>query len=614
MPIKQILNRIKTLLTQKLSQRALIFFAVVFFIGFLVIGVTATEGIGSLVEVYRLRKERISNAGLPRASDVKKETIFEKVGKVFGILPQSGTVQISNTNQDEPPGEVELTPEEERMLVQIPGDLASAEESIKKIADLISEAILDIINEADETPLTTFIVNKIFTDYPEISKVITVADAQNALAPKITDAFQNQDFKDFLDNELQALIKERAPDLIGSNPSPEELERAVNNNLGNILVENLPIIFKKAAALNILTNNAYDGLNGISVFDTTLTARTVSNQTGNMTYNFDCHNDGSVEKTDGPTSATSDSVSSVCYYFRSGTASVNMSKESIGSASSTATISVSGNTISITPVNQAPIIDIGSSQTVQEGSAVTLNGSRSIDPEGGTLSYTWTQTSGTAVSFSATSSSPSFTAPTLGQNEEEEDILSETLSFQLTVQDNQGASASGSISVTVIKDVPEAQTDNPVLYLAASLSGSSLGKINYLNRVMNGALRQYTEDQIKNYFNNNFTNDTFGAFINSNIREMTVDITKSTFRSQFITENADGTPVPEEIRVSRGIYRESRSGEGGFDMHLVGRLFQTIQGYGSCRKSWHYVTRCNCRCQGQAYLWDPITRKCGCER
>jgi len=480
-------------------------------------------------------------------------------------------------------------------------------------AGLISEAVLDIINEADETPLTTFILNKVFADYPEISKVITTTDVQNVLAPKVTESFQDQNFKNFLNSELQALINQKVSDLVGPDPTPEQLEKTVNDNLSKIIVDNLPTIIEKATSLNILTTNVYNGLNSISVFDTTLTARTVSNQAGNMTYGFDCHSDGSTEKTDGPTGSSSSSISSVCYYAKSSTAYVNMSKEGVGSATSTAAVSVANGAITITPVNQAPIIDVGSNQTVQEGASVTLNGARSVDPEGGVLSYTWTQTSGTSVSFNSTSPSTSFTAPMLGQNEEEEDILSATMGFQLVIRDPQGASASGSVTITVIKDTPEDQVDTPVQYLAVSLSGSSLGKIDYLNRVMGGTLRQYSENQIKGYFDNNFKTDTFGTFISSNIQEMTVDITRSTFRGKFITENADGTPVPDDVKVSKGIYRESKSGEK-FDLHLVGRLFQTIQGYGSCRKSWHFVTRCNCRCIGQAYLWDPMTRKCGCEK
>lgn len=616
MSVREIFNNTKTLLTQKLSRRALIFFAAVFFIGFLVVGVTATEGIGNLVEAYRLSRERVGQTGLPQASNESKgkETILKKMGKVFGILPQNDTVQVTETKHGEQPGEVELTPEEEKILVEIPDDITSAQESIVKISDLISEATLDIIIEADETPLTTFIVDKVFVDYPEVSKVMTSTDVRNALAPKITEAFQNQDFKFFLDSELQTLIKERVSDLVGLNPQPEALEKELNKNLSEIVMQNLPIILQKPTALNILTDSAYNGLNSISVFDTNLTARVVSNQNGDVTYSFDCHSDGSVERTNGPTTASTDSISSLCYYLRSSAANVSMSKQGVGNVTSSATVDISDNTINIKPVNQAPIIDVGSGQTVKEGTIVTLNGARSVDPEGNALSYTWTQTSGAAVSFSASSPSPSFAAPMLGKNENEEDIPSATLGFQMVIKDSEGVSASGSVNVTVVKDTPEKQIDTPVQYLAVSLSGISLGKVDYLNRVMGGALRQFSENQIKNYFNSSFATDAFGAFVNSNVKEMTVDIAKSTFRGVFITENFDGTPAPEDVKMSRGIYRESKSKESEFDREVIGPLFQTIQGYGSCRKSWHFITRCNCRCVGRAYLWDPMTRKCGCEK
>jgi choice-of-anchor B domain-containing protein len=97
-----------------------------------------------------------------------------------------------------------------------------------------------------------------------------------------------------------------------------------------------------------------------------------------------------------------------------------------------------------TGVNNRPISNAGSSQTVKSGAAVTLDGSRSNDPEGDTISYQWSQIAGDAVTLSnAESSIASFTAPT---------VTSDTiLRFQLSVTDSTGLSNTSTTAITVTK-------------------------------------------------------------------------------------------------------------------------------------------------------------------
>jgi hypothetical protein len=114
-------------------------------------------------------------------------------------------------------------------------------------------------------------------------------------------------------------------------------------------------------------------------------------------------------------------------------------KDSTGAVSSPAivVITVSGNN-----GNQPPIANAGPSQTVSQGSIVTLVGTGSFSPNGGTIvSYSWTQTSGTPVSLNgANTATPTFTAPT----------GTTSLTFSLTVTDSTGAVSSPStVTVTV---------------------------------------------------------------------------------------------------------------------------------------------------------------------
>ncbi|MDO9257791.1 MAG: CARDB domain-containing protein [Bacteroidales bacterium] len=65
---------------------------------------------------------------------------------------------------------------------------------------------------------------------------------------------------------------------------------------------------------------------------------------------------------------------------------------------------------SIGGINQAPVANAGTNQTVDEAQLVTLDGSQSSDPNNDQLTYKWTAPSGITLS-STTSANPTFTAP-----------------------------------------------------------------------------------------------------------------------------------------------------------------------------------------------------------
>ena len=97
----------------------------------------------------------------------------------------------------------------------------------------------------------------------------------------------------------------------------------------------------------------------------------------------------------------------------------------------------------VTLDNSPPVADAGADQTVNEGDIVTLDGSNSTDPDGSIAAYLWVQTAGKTVSLSnPTTAQPTFTSPDAG-------VQGETLTFNLTVTDNQGLQSSDVVIVNV---------------------------------------------------------------------------------------------------------------------------------------------------------------------
>jgi hypothetical protein len=94
--------------------------------------------------------------------------------------------------------------------------------------------------------------------------------------------------------------------------------------------------------------------------------------------------------------------------------------------------------------NALPTVTIAPPSEYQEGTTVVLAASAS-DSDGTIVSYQWTQTGGTQANLSATSSSNlSFVAPQVS--------ISDTLTFQLTVKDNAGATASATTTIVVVDE------------------------------------------------------------------------------------------------------------------------------------------------------------------
>lgn len=94
------------------------------------------------------------------------------------------------------------------------------------------------------------------------------------------------------------------------------------------------------------------------------------------------------------------------------------------------------------PPNAAPVAAAGADQTVSPGATVTLNGIASSDIDGSIVAFAWAQTQGSTVTLQTpVSAQTTFTAPPV--------TSPAVLEFRLTVTDDDGATASDLVAVTV---------------------------------------------------------------------------------------------------------------------------------------------------------------------
>ena len=123
-------------------------------------------------------------------------------------------------------------------------------------------------------------------------------------------------------------------------------------------------------------------------------------------------------------------------------------------------------------IDQTPVANAGADQTlvdVARGTVVTLDGTNSVDPDNGTLTYAWTQISGPSVTLSdATAAQPTFTYPAQGggllvvkqkggDNGPAKGAPADTLIFELIVSDGASTSAPDQVSIIInTNDLPTA--------------------------------------------------------------------------------------------------------------------------------------------------------------
>jgi hypothetical protein len=119
--------------------------------------------------------------------------------------------------------------------------------------------------------------------------------------------------------------------------------------------------------------------------------------------------------------------------------------------------------VNVSWVNIPPVSDSGAEQTVDEGTTVTLDGSKSTDADNGIALHLWKQVSGIPVTLSDTTAiQSSFTAP-------KEITKTESLEFNLTVEDGGGLQSSDSCVVSVTPVIQQQLSELTVSSISVKL-------------------------------------------------------------------------------------------------------------------------------------------------
>ncbi len=178
----------------------------------------------------------------------------------------------------------------------------------------------------------------------------------------------------------------------------------------------------------------------------------------------------------------------------SGTYTFQVTVTDANGLSATDTVVITVNDVAIG--NAPPAADAGADAGVNENASATLDGTLSSDPEASALTYDWTQTSGTAVVLTnSTTTTPSFTAPDISAT----NVANQTLVFQLTVTDNVGRSASDSVTIT-INNGPNADagpdqpnvTEGTAVTLTGAASDDNGGALAYVWTQLSGTTATLT--------------------------------------------------------------------------------------------------------------------------
>jgi hypothetical protein len=218
--------------------------------------------------------------------------------------------------------------------------------------------------------------------------------------------------------------------------------------------------------------------------------------------------------------------------------------------------------VTVNATNSAPTANAGLDQDVNVGALVKLDASGSSDPDGDTLSYTWSQVSGPSVTLSGASTvNATFTASAVG-----------TYVFRLVVSDGKVSSTADQVTVRVVSqntppvasagnDIRAFVGDDVILDASGSYDPDNDG-LSFTWSQVSGAVVQIHNANTMNAF---FTPTTSGVF------EFKVSVTDgqatSTDTMIVTVDNANQVPVADAGEAVVALVGQSVTldGSGSYD-------------------------------------------------
>jgi ribosomal protein L14 len=190
------------------------------------------------------------------------------------------------------------------------------------------------------------------------------------------------------------------------------------------------------------------------------------------------------------------------------------------------------------PANQSPVANAGSNLTLTlPTNSTTLNGSSSYDPDGTISSYSWTKVSGPAGSNIANAASASASISGLVQGQ---------YVFELSVIDNDGATGSDQVTITV-NSAPAAANKPPV-----ANAGSDIGLILPItSTTLNGTASSDPDGTISSYSWTNISGPSIAVIVNANTATPTVsDLTAGQYVFQLTVTDNSGASSSDQMSVT----------------------------------------------------------------
>lgn len=231
-------------------------------------------------------------------------------------------------------------------------------------------------------------------------------------------------------------------------------------------------------------------------------------------------------------------------------------------------------TINVSNINSVPVAIAGNDQNVNEGALVTLSGTGSTDADGTVMHYRWTQTVGDAVILSDVSvAAPTFTAPEI--------LLANTpttLTFSLTVTDNEGLESTVNTVDIIVANVNKV----PTAVVGESRNENERGLVTLDGTGSDdedGSIATYAWTQVSGptatLSDNAASAPTFTA------SEVTLGNTIVQVFRLVVTDNEGGTSTPKDITITTVNVNWNPIGSAGFDQNVNEGVLVTLDGTGS---------------------------------